>query len=115
MKPVCFLGNALDSLRAFPDAARSVAGYQIERLQHGLDPDDWKPMKSIGNGVREIRVRDASGASGASGAYRVIYIASMKDAIYVLHAFQKKTQTTSRHDIYLATERFKDLIRNLKR
>ena len=109
MKPVCFLGNALDSLLAFPDAARSVAGYQIERLQHGLDPDDWKPMKSIGNGVREIRVRDTS------GAYRVMYIASMKDAIYVLHAFQKKTQTTSRHDIYLATERFKDLIRNLKR
>ena len=61
-KPVEFRGSALDDLRAFPEAARREAGYQLDQVQHGRDPDDWKPMITIGRGVREIRIRDAAGA-----------------------------------------------------
>ena len=92
-------------MRSFPDAARRDVGFQIDRLQRGLDPDDGKPMKTVGPGVREIRVREES------GAYRVIYIATPEDAVYVLHAFQKKAQATSKRDLDLATVRFKELMR----
>jgi phage-related protein len=105
MKPVSFIGDSLDEVRSFPDEARRAVGFQIDRLQRGLDPDDWKPMKTIGPGVREIRVRDAS------GAYRVIYVATLADAVYVLHAFRKKSQATSKRDLDLATARFKELMR----
>ena len=106
MKPVEFLGDALDALRAFPRTARREAGFQIDKVQRGRDPDDWKPMKSIGTGVREIRVRDES------GSFRVIYVASLLDAVYVLHCFQKKTRQTSRRDIRLAQIRYRDLMRH---
>lgn len=105
MKPVSFIGNSLDEVRSFPDSARREVGFQIDRLQRGLDPDDWKPMKTIGAGVREIRVRDAS------GAFRVIFIATLEDAVYILHAFQKKTAATSKRDLDLATARFRELMR----
>ena len=105
MKPVSFIGNSLDEVRSFPDSARREVGFQIDRLQRGLDPDDWKPLKTIGAGVREIRVRDAS------GAIRVIFIATLQDAIYILHAFQKKTEATSKRDLDLATARFRELMR----
>jgi phage-related protein len=105
MKSVSFLGNSLDEVRSFPDHARRDVGFQVDRLQRGLDPDDWKPMKAVGPGVREIRVRVAS------GAFRVIDIATLEDAVYVLHAFQKTTQATSKRDLDLATARFKDLMR----
>lgn len=104
MKPVAFLGSALDALRSFPEDARRRVGFQIDRVQRGLDPDDWKPMTSVGPGVREIRVREAT------GAFRVVYVASFKEAVYVLHAFQKKTQATSKRDIDLARVRFDDLV-----
>jgi phage-related protein len=103
MKPVVFLGDSLDHIRAFPQRSRRDAGFQLDRVQRGLDPDDWKPMAAIGPGVREIRVRDAT------GAYRVVYVASFAEAIYVLHAFQKKTQRTSPRDMALAQSRFRDL------
>lgn len=90
---------------AFPNEARREAGFQIDRAQRGLDPYDWKPMKSVGPGVREIRIRDLG------GAFRVIYFAMMGDAIYVLHAFQKKTPRTSQRDFDLASARLKQLIR----
>jgi phage-related protein len=105
MKLVSFIGNSLDEVRSFPDNARREVGFQIDRLQRGLDPDDWKPMKTIGAGVREIRVRDAS------GAFRVIFIATLEDAVYILHAFQKKTEATSKRDLDLATARFRELMR----
>lgn len=104
MKPVSFLGDSLDVIRSFPVSARRTVGYQIERVQRGLDPDDWKPMKTVGPGVREIRVRETS------GAFRVIYIATLADAVYVLHAFQKRSQTTSKRDLELPAERLKRLI-----
>lgn len=103
MKPVVFLGDSLDRLRAFPERARRNSGYQLDRVQRGLDPDDWKPMATIGSGVREIRVKDTS------GAYRVVFVANLADAVYVLHAFQKKTQRTPARDLLLAQARFKEL------
>lgn len=104
-KPVEFLGDSIDILRAFPDSARQEAGFQLDKVQRGEDPDDWKPMSTIGTGVREIRIRDEA------GAFRVIYLAKLADAVYVLHCFQKKAQETSEKDIKLARSRFKELMR----
>lgn len=104
-KPVEFRGNALDELRSFPEAARRAAGFQIDRLQRGYDPEDWKPMPSVGKGVREVRIRDEA------GAFRVIYLTKLEDAVYVLHCFQKKTQKTAASDIELARNRYQELMR----
>lgn len=106
MKPVCFLGDSLERLREFPEDARHDAGYQLQQVQRGEQPDDFKPMPGIGKGVEEIRVRHDS------GIYRVIHTARMADAVYVLHAFQKKTQTTAKRDIDLAKMRFQQLGRS---
>ena len=97
------MGDSLDQIRAFPSNARQDAGFQIDLVQRGKDPDDWKPMKTVGKGVREIRIREAS------GIYRVIYLATLKDMVYVLHAFQKKTQKTRKSDIDLARKRLKEI------
>ena len=105
MKPLAFLGNSLDEMRAFPDAARHAAGFQLYKLQNGLMPDDFKPLPAVGKGVQEVRIRDIS------GAYRIIYIAKLEDAVYVLHAFKKTTQRTSKSDIQLAKRRFAELMR----
>jgi phage-related protein len=105
MKPVRFLGDSLERLREFPEDARHDAGFQLEHVQRGEQPDNFKPMPSIGKGVEEIRVRDDS------GIYRVIYTARIADAVYVLHAFQKKTQATSKRDMATARERFAQLRR----
>lgn len=107
-KPIEFSGNALDDLRAFPLAARREAGYQLDRVQNGQEPDDWKPMNSVGQGVREIRICDAV------GIFRIIYVAKFADAIYVLHCFQKKTMKTSKMDVDLAAKRYRDLLKEQK-
>ena len=103
-----FLGDSLNCLRDFPEEARHDAGYQLDKVQRGEQPDDFKPMGSIGKGVEEIRVMDDS------GAYRVIYCARCAEAVYVLHAFQKKTQATSRRDIEIARRRFGQISRGGK-
>lgn len=108
-KPLAFRGSALEDLRGFPAGARREAGFQLALVQNGRDPDDWKPMTTIGQGVREIRIRDQG------GAFRVIYVAKFADAVFVLHCFEKKSQRTSRQDLDLAARRYKDLIRELKR
>ena len=95
VKHVAFLGDSLACLRCFPEEARSEAGHQLREVQKGSDSADWKPMKAIGQGVREIRIREAS------GAFRVIYLATLVDRVLVLHAFQKKTQRTAQRDIEL--------------
>jgi phage-related protein len=102
MKPLYFVGSVLEDLRAFPRAPRREAGYQMERVQLGLEPSDWKPMTTVANGVREIRIHD-------DGQYRVIYVAKFDDAVYVLHAFQKKTQKTRKQDIEMAKRRLKTI------
>jgi phage-related protein len=105
MKAITFLGNSLESLREFPEEARQDAGYQLDRVQRGGQPSDFKPMPSVGKGVEELRVWDDS------GAYRVIYLARLPEAVYVLHAFQKKTQATSKQDIEVAKGRYAELMR----
>ncbi len=99
-KLVSFLGDSLSRLQDFPEDARRAAGRELDRVQLGREPVDWKPMPTIGKGVREIRVKERA------GAFRVIYVASIGSKIYVLHAFQKKTEKTSQRDIDLATIRF---------
>jgi phage-related protein len=108
-KPVEFRGSALEDLRAFPNAARREAGHQLDQVQHGREPDDWKPMNTVGRGVREIRIRDAA------GAFRMLYVAKFEDAVYVLHCFQKKTQKTNKADLDLAGQRYRDLLKELGR
>jgi phage-related protein len=108
LKPIAFCGDSLDELRAFPEAARQEAGFQLYRVQRGLDPTDWKPMATIGRGAREIRIRDGG------GAYRVIYVATFAEAVYVLHAFQKKTQRTAKRDVDLAASRLRELMRRAR-
>ena len=103
MKGIEFLGTSLNTVREFPALAKREAGYQLDRVQHGLDPTDWRPMKSVGHGVREIRIQH-------EGQYRVIYMASFEENVYVLHAFQKKTQKTSRRDLDAAKRALKEVL-----
>ena len=103
MKSIRFLGDSLKRLREFPDDARQDAGYQLDKVQRGEQPDDFKPMPSIGKGVEEIRVWDDA------GTFRVIYTARFGDVVVVIHAFQKKTQATSKRDIELARARWSQL------
>lgn len=106
MKPIRFLGDSLKCLRDFPASARQDAGWQLDRVQRGSYPSDFKPMPEIGRGVEEIRVWDEA------GTFRVIYLARMADAVYVLHAFQKKTQATSKRDLDTAKRRLEQLLRD---
>lgn len=104
MKPIRFLGDSLKQIREFPNDARHDAGYQLDKVQRGEQPNDFKPMPSIGKGVEELRVWHDS------GTYRVIYTARLKDMVVVLHAFQKKTQVTSKGDVALARRRWAQLM-----
>src|SRR4051812_30851655 len=100
MRPVTWLGDSLDRVRQFPAEARQKAGYQLELVQAGREPVDSKPMTAIGPGVHELRIR-------AGGAFRVLYLARLAEAVYVLHAFQKKTRKTSHLDIEVARRRLR--------
>jgi phage-related protein len=99
-KPLHFVGSSHDDLTAFPDEARRDAGFNLDFVQRGLEPSNWKPMRTVGAGVNEIRVRDDT------GAFRVIYLATRPEGVYVLHCFQKKTRKTRKTDIDLAARRF---------
>ncbi len=101
MKATRFLGTAHEDLAAFPEQARRRVGYELFMVQVGREPADCKPMPSVGSGAYEIRVRDET------GAFRVIYVAKFQAAVYVLHAFKKKTQKTRKKDIELAARRYK--------
>ena len=103
MKPVGWLGDSLERLRAFPAESMREAGYQLGKVQTGREPRDWKPMPSIGVGVNELRIR-------LGGAFRVIYVAKFEEAVYVLHAFQKKSRRTARLDVELAKRRYANLL-----
>jgi len=105
MKAVRFLGDSLKVIREFPREARQSAGRQLEKVQRGGEPDDFKSMSDIGRGVEEIRILDES------GIFRVVYTARLANAVYVLHAFQKKTPKTSKRDLEIARLRFKQLMR----
>jgi phage-related protein len=99
------MGGSREDVRRFPEAAQDSLGFELYRVQSGFDPKDWKPMADIGTGVKEIRVRDEA------GIFRMIYLATRPEGVYVLHCFQKKTQRTSRSDLELATKRLKAIAR----
>ena len=99
----------MDDLRAFPVTVRREVGHQLDQVQRGQEPDDWKPMNTVGQGVKEIQIRDVS------GAFRIIYVAKFTAAVYVLHCFQKKTEKISKADIDLAAERYRDLLKELSK
>jgi phage-related protein len=103
-KQIRWVGSAYDDLLAFPRDARKEAGFQLGKVQAGLEPDEWKPLDEVGAGTREIRIREAS------GIYRAMYVAKFEDAIYVLHCFQKKTQATRKQDKAIAATRYRALV-----
>jgi len=103
LKRLEFLGDSLERLRDFPEAARKEAGVQLHKIQLGLEATDWKPVTTVGQGVREIRIRDEA------GAFRVLYVVKVEDAVYVLHAFHKKTQQTAKRDLDLASGRLRQI------
>ena len=102
-KPLLWLGSSRRDIRAFPSAARKMAGFQLLRVQQGLQPNDWKPMASIGPGVQEIRIHTET-------EHRVFYVARFAEGIYVLHAFDKRTQKTAVRDLEIARARYRDLL-----
>lgn len=102
-KPLIWLGDSREAISAFPEAARQIAGFQLWRVQRGLEPNDWKPMPSVGPGVQEIRIH-----TGAE--HRVFYIAKVEEAVYVLHAFEKRTRRTPKEAIDLARHRLRWLL-----
>ena len=101
--PLRWVGSSRSDLRTFPRATRRIAGFQLRRVQQGLEPTDWKPMPSVGPGAREIRIHTAA-------EHRVVYVAKFAEAIYVLHAFQKKARKTPRPDLELGRQRFQALV-----
>jgi phage-related protein len=102
-KSLVWVGSSLDDTRSFPVEARRVAGYELRRVQHGLTPSDWKPLTAVGPGVNEIRIHVGT-------EHRVIYVARFAEAVYVLHAFDKKTRATPRADIELAKKRLSQVL-----
>ena len=102
MKALKFVGGSLDDLTDFPLEARRAAGFELWQVQRGLSPSDFKSMPAVGAGAFEIRVH-------VLGEWRVIYVAKFEDAVYVLHAFRKKTQKTRKEDIDLAARRYKQI------
>lgn len=103
-KEIRWVGSSYDDLRAFPKEARKEAGFQMGKVQAGLDPTDWKPFDGVGPGTKEIRIKDAS------GIFRVMVVAKFEEAVYVLHCFQKKTQATSKRDKDIAAARYRAVI-----
>lgn len=102
MKPIKWMGASRAAIRAFPRAARDIAGDEIFRLQVGLDPEHWRPMPGIGAGVREIRI-----STGLE--YRIFYVIEKASGPVVLHAFQKTTPRTSRKDKEITRQRLREL------
>jgi phage-related protein len=107
-KRLLWLGSSRRDIKGFPRPSRKIAGFQLFRVQHGLEPNDWKPMASIGAGVQEIRIHTET-------EHRVCYVARFLEGIYVLHAFEKRTKKTSRSDIELARTRYRELLEHRRR
>lgn len=107
MKPVTWVGAARREVREFPEPARRSAGKELERVQREKDPGDWKPMENVGPGAREIRIRTSE---GGTVQHRVVYVAKFPEAIYVLHAFEKKTGKTSPHNLQVAAARYRKML-----
>jgi phage-related protein len=102
-KPLFWVGSSRNDLKAFPSDARRVAGFQLRRVQQGLEPNDWKPIGTVGPGAREIRIHTGI-------EHRVFYVARFTEGVYVLHAFEKRTRKTPKRDVELAGDRFRALV-----
>lgn len=107
-KVLFWVGSTLQRVRAFPEAPRREAGHQLHRVQLGLEPSDWKAMRSVGPGIVEIRLHE-------EGEYRVLYVAKFAEAIYVLHAFPKKTQQTRQADIEMARRNLAEVLEHRRK
>ena len=103
-KRIRWVGSSYEDLLRFPQDSRRDAGFQLHKVQAGLEPESWKPFNDVGTGTREIRIKDAS------GIYRVMYIAKFAEAIYVLHCFQKKSRATSKQDKEIAAARYRAVV-----
>ncbi len=99
-KEIRWVGTSYDDLLGFPADSRREAGFQLGKVQAGLEPDNWKALPDIGAGAREIRIREPG------GAFRVIYVATFEEAVYVLHCFQKKSEKMTRQDKVTAVARY---------
>ncbi len=99
MKELHWVGNTKERLKRFPKEAKQEGGRQLRRVQKGLQPVDWRTMSDVGSGVIEIRLHEPH-------EYRILYVASFPEAIYVLHAFGKKTQQTRQHDLEIARKHY---------
>ena len=107
-KPILWIGTSLEDLKAFPEDARRVAGFELRRVQQGLQPTDWKPMASVGTGVEEIRVHTGQ-------EHRVFYIARFEEGVYVLHAFEKRSRKTPAREIEVARTRLREALATRRR
>jgi len=107
-KPIYWVGSSLKDLLVLADEVKKEAGYQLHRVQNGLEPENWKTFQEVGSGVKEIRIYDQG------GAFRVMYVAKFAETIYVLHTFQKKTQKTNQNDINIAKTRYKSIVNENK-
>jgi phage-related protein len=105
MKKLFWVGSSLQDLRAFPEDARGIAGHELHLVQEELEPDDWKPMTSVGPGAHELRIH-------TKVEHRVIYVAKFPEGVYVLHAFEKRSRQTAHRDIELARERYREVLRD---
>ncbi len=103
-KPIYWVGTSYKDLLEFPNIAKQDAGYQLHRIQNGLDPENWKSFQTVGIGVREVRI------SEEGNIFRVMYVTKFADKIYVLHSFQKKTHKTSPKDIHIAKTRYSAIV-----
>lgn len=106
-KKLEWIGPSYREFQGLPAGARRRAGFELRQVQDGDEPDDWKPMENIGPGACELRVRTYE---GGWVQHRVIYVARFPEAVYVLHAFQKKTQATSRHNLDVARARYRQMV-----
>jgi phage-related protein len=100
LRPIFWHGNSQAVVRGWPGVSKRQAGAELFRLQLGSDPIHWRPMKSVGHGVREIKIVEG-------GQFRVLYLTQRGEDIVVLHAFEKKTQRTAKSDIDLAKQRLR--------
>ena len=103
LKPIAWVGGSLDEVREFPAPVKREVGRELMRVQSGLMPTDAKPMPTVGAGVHEVRVRTGR-------EHRVFFVAKFSEAVYVLHAFEKKSQRTARADLDLGRARYLDLL-----
>lgn len=107
-KEIRWVGSSYDDILNFPDEPRRKAGFQLGKVQAGLEPENWKPFNDVGAGTKEIRVTDSS------GIFRLMYVAKFEEAVYVLHCFQKKTEATAKHDKDIAEARYRAVVRERK-